>query len=109
VLNHGSASAVNHGHELRFAHDDVWPRAWQIGAMPATECNSAAERSVHVVPGRRGVWSVRIPDDVQAASVHPNMMHAERAAHRLARTQGATRVVVHDRNCRLRSFAVEQG
>jgi hypothetical protein len=77
--------------------------------MPATECNSAAERSVHVVPGRRGVWSVRIPDDVQAASVHPNMMHAERAAHRLARTQGATRVVVHDRNCRLRSFAVEQG
>jgi Uncharacterized protein conserved in bacteria (DUF2188) len=55
------------------------------------------------------VWIVRIPDDDQAASVHPSATHAERAAHRLAHTHGATRVVVHDRNCRLRTFAVEQG
>ncbi len=100
---------MNHGYELRVAHDDVWLRAWHIGGMGATESHSDAERSVHVVPGRRGVWIVRIPDDVQAASVHPSTMDAERAAHHLARTHGATRVVVHDRSCRLRSFAVEQG
>jgi hypothetical protein len=76
--------------------------------MPATESHSADERSVHVVPGRRGVWIVRLPEDDQAASVHPSTAHAERAAHRLARMHSATQVVVHDRNCRLRRFAVEQ-
>jgi hypothetical protein len=55
------------------------------------------------------VWIVRVPDRDQAASVHPSTTHAERAARHLARTHGATRVVVHDRNCRLRTFAVEQG
>jgi hypothetical protein len=35
------------------------------------------------------VWTVSIPDDVQAASMHPNMMHAERAAHRLAQHAGS--------------------
>ena len=63
---------------------------------------------MHVVPGRRGVWIVRMSEDDQAASVHPSTTHAERAAHRLARMHGATRVVVHDRNCRLRRVAVEQ-
>jgi hypothetical protein len=55
------------------------------------------------------VWIVRAPDHDQAASVHPSSAHAERAAHQLARTHAATRVVVHDRHCRLRTFAVEQG
>jgi hypothetical protein len=100
--------AVNHGHELRFAHDDVGSPAWQIGGVRATESHADGERSVHVVPGRRGVWTVRIPDDEQAASVHQSTADAERAAHHLARMNGATRVVVHDRNCRLHSFAVEQ-
>lgn len=63
---------------------------------------------MHVVPGRRGVWTVRIADDDQAASVHASATHAEREAHLLARTHGATRVVVHDRFCRLRTFTVEQ-
>jgi hypothetical protein len=54
------------------------------------------------------VWIVRLPEDDQAASVHPSTAHAERAAHRLARRHSATQVVVHDRNCRLRRFAVEQ-
>jgi hypothetical protein len=55
------------------------------------------------------VWIVRVPDHDQAASVHPSSAHAERAAHRLARTYGAARVVVHDRHCRVRTFAVKQG
>lgn len=99
---------MNHGHELRLTPDDVRSRAWHVGAMRANEAQSDDERSVHVVPGRRGVWIVRIPDHDQAASVHPSTTHAERAAHQLARTHSATRVVVHDRNCRHRTFAVEQ-
>jgi hypothetical protein len=55
------------------------------------------------------MWTVRIPDEDQAASVHPSSTHAERAAHRLARTHGATRIIMHDRDCRLRTVAVEQG
>jgi Ser/Thr protein kinase RdoA (MazF antagonist) len=99
---------VNHGHELRFAPDDTWLQAWHIGAMRTTQPPSANERSVHVVPGRRGVWTVRIAEGGQAASMHPSTTQAERAAHLLARTHGATRVVVHDRYCRLRTFAVER-
>ena len=99
---------MNHGRDLRFAHDDIGLRAWQIGGMRAIKSHSENERSVHVVPGRRGVWTVRIADDDHAASVHPSTTHAERAAHLLARTHGATRVVVHDRYCRLRTFAVER-
>ena len=59
------------------------------------------EISVHVVPGRKGVWTVRGLDDDAAASVHASATEAERAAHRYARARGATQVVLHDRYARL--------
>ena len=54
-----------------------------------------------MVPGRRGVWSVRATDDASAVSVHASATEAERAAHRYALTRGATHVIVHDRYARV--------
>jgi len=59
------------------------------------------EISVHVVPGRKGVWTVRGADDDAAASVHASATEAERAAHSYAYAHGATQVVLHDRYARL--------
>ena len=59
------------------------------------------ELSVHVVPGRKGVWTVRGPDEDAAASVHASATDAERAAHSYAHARGATHVVLHDRYARL--------
>ena len=59
------------------------------------------DSSVHVVPGRKGVWTVRGVDDGAAASVHPSATEAQRAACDYARASGATQVVVHDRYARL--------
>jgi hypothetical protein len=66
------------------------------------------EISVHVVPGRRGVWTVRCVDDGTAASVHASATDAERAAHVYARASGATQVVVHDRYARLYAVPVNR-
>lgn len=60
-----------------------------------------ADASVHVVPGRKGVWTVRGVDAGAAASVHRSASEAERAAHEYARASGATQVVVHDRYARV--------
>ena len=57
--------------------------------------------AVHVVPGRKGVWTVRGGDDAATASVHGSATEAERAAHDYARVHGATQVVLHDRYARL--------
>ena len=65
------------------------------------------DTSVHVVPGRKGVWTVRGVDDRAAASVHASATEAERAAHDYARAQGATQVVLHDRYARLHVALVE--
>ena len=65
------------------------------------------DTSVHVVPGRKGVWTVRGADDGAAASVHGSATEAERAAHDYARVRGATHVVLHDRYARLRFAAVD--
>ena len=64
------------------------------------------EISVHVVPGRKGVWTVRGMDEPAAASVHTSATEAERAAHVYARASGATQVVLHDRYARLHVAAV---
>jgi len=64
------------------------------------------DTSVHVLPGRKGVWTVRGVDDAEAASVHPSATEAERAAHDYARASGATQVVLHDRYARLHVTAV---
>ena len=66
------------------------------------------EASVHVVPGRRGVWTVRGDDDAVAASMHGSATEAERAAHDYARVHGATQVVLHDRYARLHVAPVNQ-
>jgi hypothetical protein len=42
---------------------------------------------VHVVPGRKGVWTVR-GDGGAATSVHGSATEAERAAHDYARVRG---------------------
>jgi hypothetical protein len=65
------------------------------------------DTSVHVVPGRKGVWTVRGADDRTAASVHGSATEAERAAHDYARVRGAAQVVVHDRYARLHCAAVD--
>ena len=65
------------------------------------------ENSVQVVPGRKGVWTVRGVDDAAAASVHASATEAERAAHDYARVRGATQVVLHDRYARLHVAAVD--
>jgi len=64
------------------------------------------DSSVHVVPGRKGVWTVRGVNDAAAASVHTSATDAERAAHDYARASGATQVVLHDRYARLYVAAV---
>jgi len=63
------------------------------------------DSSVHVVPGRKGVWTVRGVDDL--ASVHTSATEAERAAHDYARARGATQVVLHDRYARLHVALVQ--
>lgn len=65
------------------------------------------DSSVHVVPGRKGVWTVRGVDDAAAASVHPSATEAERAARDYARASGATQVVLHDRYARLYVTSVD--
>jgi hypothetical protein len=65
-----------------------------------------ADTSVHVVPGRKGVWTVRGEAEA-AASVHGSATEAERAAHDYARVRGATLVVLHDRYARLHFVAVD--
>ena len=62
--------------------------------------------SVHVVPGRKGSWSVRTDVDADALSVHSSTTEAARAAYRLARACGSQRVIVHDRYCRLHTVSV---
>jgi hypothetical protein len=69
--------------------------------MPRIDSPPLAELQVHVVPGRKGVWSVRATDDGSAASLHTSANEAERAAHRYAQARGATHVVVHDRYARV--------
>jgi Uncharacterized protein conserved in bacteria (DUF2188) len=74
--------------------------------MPGIDLPPLADPQVHVVPGRRGVWSVRATDDGSAASVHASATDAERAAHRYAHARGATHVVVHDRYARVHTSPV---
>jgi len=64
------------------------------------------EPSVHVIPGRKGSWSVRTDADPVALSMHPSTTEAEWAAHRVARARGARRVIVHDRYGRLHTVTL---
>ena len=66
------------------------------------------DTSVHVIPGRTGVWIVRGMGDGASASVHTSATEAERAAHRYAYARGATQVVLHDRYARLHIAAVDR-
>ena len=66
-------------------------------AMPSTNVPPRAQPQVHVIPGRKGVWSVRATGADSAVSLHSSVTDAEHAAHRYAHTRGATEVVVHDR------------
>ena len=68
---------------------------------------SRTDTSVHVLPGRKGVWTVRGVEDPAAASVHTSATEAVRAAHNYARASGATQVVLHDRYARLHVTPVE--
>jgi hypothetical protein len=63
--------------------------------------------TVHVVPGRKGVWTVRGTDHVDPASMHGSATEAERAALAYARAHGLTHVVVHDRYARRRVAPVQ--
>jgi len=65
------------------------------------------DTSVHVVPGCKGVWTVRGLDGRAPTSVHTSSTEAERAAHAYARSRGATQVVLHDRYARLHVALVE--
>ena len=83
---------------MRELSDDVRRGLGQTGCMPLPRLTDI---SVHVVPGRKGVWTVRGVDDGAAASVHTSANEAERAAHHYARARGVTQVVLHDRYARL--------
>jgi len=63
--------------------------------------------SIHVIPGRKGSWSVKTDEADETVSVHPSTMQAERAAQQLARRRSAGHVIVHDRYCRLHIVVVE--
>jgi hypothetical protein len=69
--------------------------------------DSPRHPTVHVVPGRKGSWSVRTEADAAPLSLHPSTTDAERAACRLARAHGARSVIVHDRYCRLHTVEVD--
>lgn len=98
-------SAENYGRELWRASDDARRRMGQDRSMPLSH---RTEISVHVVPGRKGVWTVRGEEDGAAASVHASATEAERAAHGYARESGATQVVLHDRLARLYAVPVNR-
>jgi hypothetical protein len=68
---------------------------------------SLTDTSVHVVPGRKGVWIVRGMDDPGGASVYTSETEAERAAQRYAHARGATHVVLHDRYARFHVAPVD--
>jgi hypothetical protein len=77
------------------------PDGGTVGPMPILQHDATAEAAtVHVVPGRKGRWTVRASGEM-VASIHPSAAEAERAAHRYARGLGASRIVVHDRYCRV--------
>ena len=67
----------------------------------------AAEASIHVIPGRKGSWSVRTAETAEALSVHPSTTDAERAARQAALRCGARQVIVHDRFGWLHTEVVE--
>ena len=77
--------------------------------MKTTDPHTGSDAALHVIPGRKGSWSVRTEAGLNALSVHASTTDAERAACRLARARGSRRVVVHDRYCRLHTVGVDTG
>jgi hypothetical protein len=73
---------------------------------PADSSTPAAP-GIHVIPGRRGSWSVIAEGAAGTVSVHSSTTQAELAARQLARRRGARHVIVHDRYCRLYSVPVD--
>jgi hypothetical protein len=82
------------------------PPGGRLRCMQTIDSPPPAESSVHVVPGRKGSWSVRTDADPVALSMHPSTTEAEWAAHRVARARGARRVIVHDRYGRLHTVTL---
>jgi hypothetical protein len=70
----------------------------RVAGMPTAQRES---RSIHVVPGYAGGWSVHAAGELEPACVHPDATEAQRAARRIAARRGADAVVVHDRYHRL--------
>jgi len=75
--------------------------------MGAIASSTPRAPGIHVIPGRKGSWSVKSDEADEPLSVHPSTTHAERAARQLARRRGARHVIVHDRYCRLHTVVVE--
>ena len=73
----------------------------------ATEPAPPNAPGIHVIPGRKGSWSVKTDDADKTLSVYPSTTHAERAARQLARQRGVQHVIVHDRYGRLHTVVVE--
>jgi len=71
------------------------------------ESSTLPAPGIHVIPGRRGSWSVIAEGAAEAVSVHSSNTQAELAARQLARRRGARHVIVHDRYCRLYSVPVD--
>jgi hypothetical protein len=75
--------------------------------MDASESSTPRASGIHVIPGRKGSWSVTTDEADETVSVHSSTTQAERAARQLARRRGAHQVIVHDRNCRLHTVSVD--
>ena len=63
---------------------------------------SMSAATVHVEANRKGRWIVRHEDERQPLSEHESASEAQRVACELARLEGTSGVVLHDRYARIR-------
>jgi hypothetical protein len=63
--------------------------------------------TIHVEPDRKGRWIVRHEDEREPHSEHESATEAERVARALARFDGASLVLLHDRYARIHCLHTE--
>jgi uncharacterized protein DUF2188 len=63
--------------------------------------------TIHVEPTSTGRWIVRHDDECETLSEHESATYAQRVARDLARIEGASVVLLHDRYARVHQLRIE--